>query len=131
MRHLQPLQYLQLAAAWKLHMPSAANTGHDVAAAAAASIHSSAGTLQQQQQQPPQHQKQLLPEGVIVLPMPSLSHAMERGTVKRWLKQEGELCQEYDLVRHPACSIHEQRFQSKRCVSSNSSQAYPGVGWLQ
>ncbi|WIA37806.1 hypothetical protein OEZ86_014670 [Tetradesmus obliquus] len=23
---------------------------------------------------------------------------MERGIVKRWLKQEGELCQEYDLV---------------------------------
>jgi hypothetical protein len=46
-----------------------------------------------------------LPEGVIVLPMPSLSHAMERGTVKRWLKQEGELCSEYDLVRDEAAAV--------------------------
>jgi hypothetical protein len=120
MRHPQPLQYLQLAAVWKPHMPSAANTGHDVAAAAAASIHSSAGTLQQQQQQSQQHLKQLLPEGVIVLPMPSLSHAMERGTVKRWLKQEGELCQEYDLVRRLGCSTGKPRFQ-RRCLLYSGS----------
>lgn len=33
-----------------------------------------------------------------MLPMPSLSHAMVSGKVKRWLKQEGEQCAMYDLL---------------------------------
>jgi hypothetical protein len=104
----QKLSRQQAQLAWSLHAAAFNSGASDEAAAAAASLHTSASALQQQQQQQ-QQQRKLLPEGIIVLPMPSLSHAMERGTVKRWLKQEGELCQEYDLVRFAA-------FQEACCV---------------
>jgi hypothetical protein len=35
---------------------------------------------------------------MLVLPMPSLSHAMTSGRVSRWLKQPGQRCQQYDVL---------------------------------
>eukprot|EP00879_Flechtneria_rotunda_P017810 GHRR01018669.1.p1 GENE.GHRR01018669.1~~GHRR01018669.1.p1 ORF type:complete len:186 (+),score=37.20 GHRR01018669.1:157-714(+) len=36
--------------------------------------------------------------GIIVLPMPSLSPSMKSGTIGRWLKAEGDECGMYDVV---------------------------------
>lgn len=52
------------------------------------------------------------PQHMIVLPMPSLSHAMTSGRVSHWLKQAGERCQQYDIIAEVGYSGPERPLRS-------------------